>query len=66
MMTGAVIHGSATTDFAGAKHTGNSTPANSALANGPGIIPIQRASGRHKPAMTVSTPATTNAPSAAR
>ena len=62
---GAVKPGYATSERAGDRHTGKSTPANSALASGAGIAVMSRSKRRETPASTVSPPETTKAPSAA-
>lgn len=64
-ITGAVRPGSATAARAGERQTGSSTPASRALASGAGMAAMARSKGRESPATAVSTPATTNAPSAA-
>ena len=64
-ITGPISSGSSTAPWTGARHTGSSTPASIALASDAGIAATQRPSVRHRPARTISTPASMNAPSAA-
>src|SRR3954468_22183697 len=64
-ITGAACQGTSTSALTGATHSGSSTPASMAEAIGTGILAIQRPSAPHRPHRTMSTPQTTNAPSAA-
>jgi hypothetical protein len=64
-MTGSARTGVIATARIGARHRFSKTPASIALASEDGIAATARPSGRHSPAITISTPLARNAPTAA-
>src|SRR5580658_4048675 len=64
-MTGSARVGVMATARIGARHRFSSTPASIALASEDGIAATARPNGRQRPAITISTPLSRNAPTAA-